>query len=197
MNDAQRAAGSHVDTLAVSLVASTAMAFNAVLTPMNAVLAFSMIVLVALDVVVGTATAYLESKPGEDWFSWDTLRRGAVKKLILICLIGVAIAVDAAFSAAFGDIFSKLTPATKYALSHAIIAQVVSIAKNARIVKELRPLAAFLLRRMDAANLGEEPPVRRSGYDFEAVRVEEQMTTKDGRKFSDAAIAADKAQEGE
>lgn len=179
------------DNVAVPLLAAVAAAFSSAVTVVNAVLAIVLVGLVTLDVVAGTLAAYLESEPGEEWFDWDKLARGWARKFVLACLVLTCWLLDVAFAAAFSDLFDAYTPITKYGLAHAIVAQAASITKSASLIRELRPLAAFIMRRMDAARLGHEPPVRRAAYDPDAVRLERELETTDGRSFHEAAHERD------
>lgn len=185
-----------VPTEVVAFTTLLATALGTVFAPINLLLLLLWVVAVLLDQASGMIKAYLTTPAGEAWFRGDIAAQGFAKKGLVAVGFAVAGSVDVALlhlgnmGAAVGD----LTPITKGALAYALIAVWGSILKNVAIVKEARGMVEFILRRADAAKLGHEPPVRRS-YDPIAVAMEHELTTTDGRPFSDAVQEKDRAEE--
>lgn len=177
----------------VAFGALVATAIGTVLGPVNLILIGLWVLAVICDQLAGMIKAYLLAPKGTPWFDGDIAFRGFLRKGLIALGLVIAGSIDVALLhlGTMGEAVGELTPITKGALAYALIAVWGSVLRNVAIVKEARGMAEFIFRRMDAAKLGHEPPVRRESYDPAAVRVEEQLETTDGRSFRDAALERD------
>jgi hypothetical protein len=167
-------------------------ALSVVVNGVNLFLVSVLVVAMLADQAAGMLKAVVVAPKGQPWYDGDKMMRGAAKKGLVIIGVVIAGTVDMVLMhmPGFDTIVEQLTPVSKGALAYFIVGQWASALRNVAVVQEARAGVEFIVRRMDAAKLGHEPPARRQ-YDPPAVEEEHTLETPDGTPFYDAAHRRD------
>jgi len=176
-----------------TLGAVVTMALATVVNGVNVFLFLLLLVAFIADQISGILKAIIVTPKGAKWYDGQVFMRGAAKKGLIVVAVLVAASMDMALTylPAFGDLSRDLSPVTKIALVYFLIGQWTSALRNVAVVKDARAGVEFMIRRMDAAKLGHEPPLRRD-YDAAALKEELTLPTNDGRAFRDVAVHIDR-----
>lgn len=157
-----------IDTVAAALTAATlSSVVLELVAPANLILVVLFVVAVLVNFLAGVLRSFaLHRRGGEDgkWFSASRATFGVIKKFALALFIPLAGVVDGTFMVAEATrAVAELTPITKGVLAGLIGAQVIGAARSLHYVvgDDAIPALAVLLRAIDRAHAGGEPPHRR------------------------------------